>query len=398
MRLTRGSFLYQRLASAFATRFGGTAGLHIARAPGRVNLIGEHTDYNGLPVFPMALDREVAIAFRPRADRRVELHNLEDRFGPVAFEAGEEIPADTAGAWGNYPRAAAQALWREIGSLTGIEGVMGSTVPVAAGLSSSSALVVASAIALLEANGREIERKRLMGLLADGERYVGLQGGGMDQAISLGGLAGHALRIDFRPLRFTPVPMPADWRFIVASTGIEAAKAAGAREAYNARVRECREALARFAGRFVAGGPVGDFAELLRRIAPDEALALAPEALSGTPLRRFRHVVSEGGRVDEAQVAMERGDLAVFGRLMRASHASLRDDYEVSSRELDRLVGVAEGSGAAGARLTGAGFGGCIVALATRGQATAVQEALAAVSPLVLPAVPSDGASVIPWR
>ena len=363
-----------------------------------MNLIGEHTDYNGLPVFPMALDREVAIAFRPRADRRVELHNLEDRFGPVTFEAGEEIPADAAGAWGNYPRAAAQALWREIGSLTGIEGVMGSTVPVAAGLSSSSALVVASAIALLEANGREIERKRLMGLLADGERYVGLQGGGMDQAISLGGLAGHALRIDFRPLRFTPVPMPVDWRFIVASTGIEAAKAAGAREAYNARVRECREALARFAGRFVAGGPVSDFAELLHRIAPDEALALAPEALSGTPLRRFRHVVSEGGRVDEAQVAMERGDLAAFGGLMRASHASLRDDYEVSSRELDRLVGVAEGSGAAGARLTGAGFGGCIVALATRGQATAVQEALAAVSSLVLPVVPSDGASVIPWR
>jgi len=347
----------------------------------------------------MALDREVAIAFRPRADRRVELCNLEERFAPVAFEAGEEIPADAAGAWGNYPRAAAQALWREIGSLTGIEGVMGSTVPVAAGLSSSSALVVASAIALLEANGREIERKRLMGLLADGERYVGLQGGGMDQAISLGGLAGHALRIDFRPLRLTPVPMPADWRFIVASTGIEAAKAAGAREAYNARVRECREALARFAGRFVAdGGPVNDYADLLRRVGADEVLARAPDVLSGTPLQRFRHVVSEGRRVDAAQAAMERGDLAAFGGLMRASHASLRDDYEVSSRELDRLVGVAEGSGATGARLTGAGFGGCIVALATRGQATAVQDALAAVSPLVLPVVPSDGASVIPWR
>jgi galactokinase len=192
--------------------------------------------------------------------------------------------------------------------------------------------------------------------------------------------------------------MPADWRFIVASTGIEAAKAAGAREAYNARVRECREALTRFAGRFVAGGPVSDYADLLRRVGADEVLARAPDVLSGTLLHRFRHVVSEGRRVDAAQAAMERGDLAAFGGLMRASHASLRDDYEVSSSELDRLVGVAEGSGAAGARLTGAGFGGCIVALATRGQATGVQDALAAASPLVLPVVPSDGASIIPWR
>ena len=346
----------------------------------------------------MALDREVAIAFRQRTDRRVELHNLEDRFAPMAFEAAEDIPPDAAGAWGNYPRAAAQALWREIGPLTGIEGMLGSTVPVAAGLSSSSALVVASAIALLEASGRELERKRLMGLLAEGERYVGLQGGGMDQAISLGGVAGQALRIDFRPLRLTPVPLPADWQFMVASTGIEAAKAAGAREAYNARVLECREALARFAGRFVAGGPVSDYAELLRRVGADEVLALAPDALSGTPLRRFRHVVSEGRRVDEAQVAMERGDLVAFGGLMQASHASLRDDYDVSCEELDRLVLIAEESGAAGARLTGAGFGGCIVALATRAHAAVVHDALAAVSPLVLTAVPSGGASVIPWR
>jgi galactokinase len=392
------SELHQQLTSAFRARFGSLDGMCLARAPGRVNLIGEHTDYNGLAVFPMALDREVGIAFRARRDGHVSLTNLEDRFGVAAFDAGPDIKPDVAGAWGNYPRAATQALWRETGSLSGIEGVVGSTVPVAAGLSSSSALVVACAKALLHANGRTVEPRRLMDLLAAGEQYVGLHGGGMDQAISLGGLAGHALRIDFRPIRLTPVAIPSGWQFIVASTGVEAAKAAGAREAYNSRVRECREALAGFAGRFLADGPVADYGELLRRIAPDEALARAGAALSGVSLRRFRHVVSEGQRVDQAQAAMGRDDLPAFGALMRDSHASLRDDYEVSSPELDRLVEVAEGAGAAGARLTGAGFGGCIVALATHQQAGEVMGALEAVSPLVIPAVPSAGASVSPWR
>lgn len=391
------SDLHQRLTSAFRARFGNLDGTCLARAPGRVNLIGEHTDYNGLAVFPMALDREVGIAFRPRRDAHITLTNLEDRFGSVSFDAGSDIQPDTAGSWGNYPRAAAQALWRETGALSGIEGVVGSTVPVAAGLSSSSALVVANAKALLHANGRTVEPGRLMDLLAAGERYVGLHGGGMDQAISLGGLAGHAVRIDFRPIRLTPVPIPPGWQFIVASTGVEAAKAAGAREAYNARVRECREALAGFASRFLPAAAPTDFAELLRRIEPEEALARASSVLSGVPLLRFRHVVSEGQRVNQAQVAMMQDDLPAFGALMRGSHLSLRDDYEVSSPELDRLVEVAEGAGAAGARLTGAGFGGCIVALATYRQAGEVIRALEAVSPLVIPAVPSAGASVSPW-
>ncbi|MBS1241925.1 MAG: galactokinase, partial [Gemmatimonadetes bacterium] len=370
------------LRRAFAERFG-EAG-HVARAPGRVNLIGEHTDYNGLPVLPMALDREVVIAFRPRADHRVILHNVEPRFPTVEFELAAAVDPDRAGAWGNYPRAAGQALWAELGPLRGIEGVVGSTVPVAAGLSSSSALVVAIAVALLDANQRSVERRRLMDLLASGERYVGLQGGGMDQAISLGGRAGHALRIDFRPLRLTPVPVPADWVFLVASTGIEAAKAAGARDAYNTRVSECREALARFSATCLGGKAPGDYQELLRRIAPEEAILLADGALSGHLLQRFRHVVTEGRRVDLAQQAMEGRDLDEFGRLMRASHQSLRDDYEVSSTELDRLVDVAQTAGAVGARLTGAGFGGCIVALASRERAGPVENALQAVSPVVL--------------
>lgn len=345
----------------------------MARAPGRVNLIGEHTDYNGLPVLPMALDREIVLRYTPRADRRVVLTNTDGRFPPVEFTLAEEIDRDTDGAWGNYPRAAAQALWRETGPLTGLEGAVSSTLPVASGLSSSSAMVVATALALLDANRRDVPRERLADLLAKGERYVGLQGGGMDQAISLGGLAGHALRIDFRPaLRLTPVPIPVEWRIVVAPSLVEARKAAaGAREAYNARVAECREALLRVAGR-----ESRDYADLLRHASPGAVLARAEHVLDDVLFRRFRHVVTEAGRVDAAIEAMGVNDLAGFGTLLRASHASLRDDYEVSAPELDELVAIADDAGAAGARLTGAGFGGSIVAVAHASKAPGVLAAL----------------------
>jgi galactokinase len=360
-----------------------------------VNLIGEHTDYNGLPVFPMALNREVRITFLARDDARVELQNVEGRFAPVRFEISPEITPEPGGTWGNYVRAAAQILAREAGITRGLEGTVVSTVPVAAGLSSSSALVVATALALLDANQVVLEPTRLMDLLARGERYVGVQGGGMDQAISLGGRAGHALRIDFQPtLRLTPVPVPADWRFVVAESGVEAAKASGAREGYNNRVRECREALEQFSARWLGGEACADYAELGRRIAPEEALKLAEASLKGIHLMRFRHVVSEGRRVDEAEAAMRAGDAVTFGRLMHASHVSLRDDYEVSSPELNRLVTLAEDAGALGARLTGAGFGGCTVALATADTADRVRAALEVVSPLVFVAEPGEGAGV----
>lgn len=342
------------------------------RAPGRVNLIGEHTDYNGLPVLPMALDREIVLRYTSRTDRRVVLTNLDDRFPPLEFSLGDQIERDADGEWGNYPRAAAQALWRETGPLTGLEGEITSTLPVASGLSSSSAMVVATALALLDANQRTVPRVRLMAVLARGERYVGLEGGGMDQAISLGGIAGCALRIDFQPaLRLEPVPIPAEWRIIVAPSLVEARKAVGARDAYNARVRECREALSRVTGR-----ESRDYADLLSRMSAAEALATAREVLDDTLFRRFRHVVTEAGRVDAAVVAMRANDLGAFGRLLRASHASLRDDYEVSAPALDELVAIAEQAGAAGARLTGAGFGGSIVAVADAPRVGAILGAL----------------------
>ena len=371
----------------------------MARAPGRVNLIGEHTDYNGLPVLPMALDREIVLRFQPRADRRVILRNTDSRFPSLDFELGEEIAPEEGGAWGNYVRAAGQALWREVGELRGIQGEVTSTLAVASGLSSSSAMVVATALALLDANERSVPRERLMDLLARGERYVGLQGGGMDQAISLGGVAGSALRIDFRPsLRLAPVAVPDSWRVIVAPSLVEARKSAGAKDAYNARVRECREALERSR---VTSRESRDYYDLLSQVSVSEALAGARPHLGDVLFRRFRHVVTEGARVDAAVDALRSADLVAFGALLSASHASLRDDYEVSSKELDELVTISEEAGAAGARLTGAGFGGSIVAVADADSSDAVLGALEdhyysgrGVESAAFIAVPSAGASV----
>ncbi|MGH7754169.1 MAG: hypothetical protein ACREN5_15295, partial [Gemmatimonadales bacterium] len=225
--------------------------------------------------------------------------------------------------------------------------------------------------------GAAMERARLAELLARGERYVGLQGGGMDQTVSLCARGGHALRIGFRPtLGITPVPFPADWRVVVASSMVDAAKAAGAREAYNDRVRECREALARFAAAHSPDSAPTDYAELLSRWEAGEAIRLAEGTLDDMLFRRFRHVVSEAARVEGAVAAMLAGDLARFGELVSASHASLRHDYVVSCPELDELVHIAEAAGAAGARLTGAGFGGCIVAATQADHAEGVIHAL----------------------
>jgi galactokinase len=370
-----------------------------------VNLIGEHIDYNGLPVLPMALDREIVLRFEPRSDGRVILRNADPRFSGIDFTASDHIEPEPAGAWGNYPRAAAQILWRETGALRGIEGELTSTVPVAAGLSSSSALVVAVALALLDATGREVAPKHLMSMLARGERYVGLQGGGMDQAISLGGRRGHAMRIDFRPeLELTPIPIPDDWRIVVASSLNEAAKAAGARDAYNARVVECRQALELVAARGLGIDRPDDYAGLIGKLPPAALLDAARPVLPQLLFRRFRHVVTEADRVRLAEQALRERDLTGFGRLLHESHLSLRNDYEVSGPELDQLVEIAMKAGATGARLTGAGFGGCIIAATDTATAPIVMaelekqffrpRAVAALEEVLFSVVPSDGARV----
>jgi N-acetylgalactosamine kinase len=387
-----------RLVDRFHTLAGRTATL-VARAPGRVNLLGEHTDYNGLPVLPMAIDRSVLIAAAPRADRVIRLLNTAPQFAERRYELQDTIPPYTGGDWGNYSKAAAQGVIRHCGSLArGADFLIDGNVPSGAGLSSSSAFVVANALALLAANEVEIPYVTLAELLPTAERYVGTLSGGMDQAASLLATAGHALRIDFFPLRVRTVPLPAGYSIVVCHSMVPAEKSGAAQQAYNRRVIECRLAcrvLERMLGTRLPRSlhtlgdlrvlfphrALLDFLAPLSAALPDRQLRLTEiAALIGTSperlrdaygvigeefalLRRVRHVLSEAERVERAEEALRAGDALAFGQLMNASHGSCRDDYEISCPELEELIRVATEAGAAGARLTGAGFGGCTVNL-----------------------------------
>jgi galactokinase len=351
------------LRAAFSARFGRSdSPLVLVRAPGRVNLIGEHIDYNGLPVFPMALQRHVAILARPRADAVVRIASLAGGFEAREFTLSKDIPPHPTGDWINYVKAAAQALARQHGARLGFDAVIGSSLPVASGLSSSSALVIGVALTVLRVNDLPYQIIPLAEEMALAERYTGTQGGGMDQAICLGARQGTATRVDFHPLRMTSHPVPRTWRFVVASSMMRAEKSGPAQARYNERTRECAVALAAVRDGL---GLTGGYRELLKLRSREDLLALAASALDDPVRRRFRHVVTEAHRVAECEEALVAGDLVTFGRALSASHASLRNDYEVSIPALDELVATMESAGAAGARLTGAGMGGCTVAVCT---------------------------------
>ena len=364
----------------------------LAFAPGRVNLIGEHVDYCDLPVMPMAVQLGVSVLFRLRDDARVRLVNLQPGFAPRELELSPRMDPFPSGDWGNYAKAAGQALVRRFGALRGFDGAVASDLPPAAGLSSSAALVIACALALCAVNGASLEPLELAQLLAEGERYVGTQGGGMDQAASLAGIEGCALHVRFAPLRLEPLPVPPPWRFVVAHSGVRADKSGAAREAYNRRRAECEEAFRRVSADPAAGG-ARSWPELLAGRSAQELVAAAERVLEPELLRRFRHVVTESERVERARAALLAGDSGAFGEAMDASHASLRDDFEVSCAKLERVVAIARSAGAAGARLTGAGFGGCAVALCEGERAEGVVKALEGYEPVFV-ARASGGARV----
>lgn len=362
------------LLPLFHGTYGATPELFI-RVPGRVNLIGEHVDYNGLPVLPMALRREVAMVLRPRRDSRIRLANAGPDYDPLDLRIRSSAPTGPAGDWGNYVVAPARHLSELHGTLAGFDAVMDSDVPAAAGLASSAALVVAVGIALDAVNGLGHGRIELAEHLAEAERLVGTRGGGMDQAAALCARPRHALKIEFLPLRVSHRRVPEGWRFMVAHSLVKAEKSAGALHAYNRRVRECAEALQQLRPVLDDGQGVG-YRELLARHEPDELMEMARAVLDDTLFARFRHVVTEGRRVQQGQAALLADDRKRFGALMRASHRSLREDFEVSCAELDRLVELARSAGADGARLTGAGFGGCVVILAEEDHAADIVSAL----------------------
>jgi len=367
------------VVAAFRERFGARP-THVSRAPGRVNLIGEHIDYNGLPVFPMAIQREVRLALRPRDDGMVVLHTQNREFPNVEFEILPGIPAGPAGHWGNYVKASANELARRFAIWRGFDGVLDSDIPVAVGLSSSSAVVTAVGLALAHINEVPVEERAFADLLADAEPYTGTRGGGMDQAISLAARVGCAAKLTFNPLRIQHVPVPEEWSFVVADTGVRAEKSGPAQRTYNLRRSECEEALSQLVQEVVrsnlARTTPASYADLLRLLGAERLLTLGQEVLPVSLFRRLRHVVTEAGRVEEAVDRLRSADLAGFGTLMDGSHGSLRSDFLVSSAELDELAAIAREGGATGARLTGAGLGGCIVALADRATVGSVLETL----------------------
>ena len=412
-------------------------------APGRINLIGEHIDYHDLDVLPMALDRGITIEFVAEECGERDEHDERGKRGkhgdsdearvrltstlPGADAVDVPLRADLepgpAGHWGNYVRAAVRVAVGEFGARRGIEGVVHSDLPPAAGLSSSSALVVAVAMALLDASGVRVDALELAAALARGERFVGTAGGGMDQAASLLGVEGHALQIGFAPLRVTPIAWPRGWRVVVAHSGVHAEKSGAARDAYNARRAAGTAAAQQLAERL--GLPLGDqhveagaslWPLLLERFGPaallepiesitqgnapgaDVGQVGAPRAGLGLDIATgwLRHTVREAERVTLAAEALREARLHDFAALLTASHASLRDDFEVSHPKVDALVDCALTAGALGARITGAGFGGCMIALcADDATAAAVSNALEAHAPVVFTVDrPGDGASV----
>jgi galactokinase len=327
-------------------------------APGRVNLIGEHIDYHGLPVLPIALDRRIHVAYRPGADRRIRVESA--GYGARAFEWTANLQPVAAGDWENYLRAAARTVAGRWGLGRGVEATVTSDLPAAAGLSSSTALLVAFTLALLEANGIEASFEELMEVLPGGEQFVGTRGGGMDHAASLASRAGCASWIEFAPLAVRHIPVPEDWSFLVAHSLQTAEKSGAAREEYNLRRAAGTTALARLG------------LTTYREAVPEAAERLE----AGREREAFLHVTTEARRVRAAVAAMECRDAAQFGRLLVESHASLRDRLRVSCQALDRLVEAAMAAGALGARLTGAGFGGCAVALCRKQDLGAVRDGL----------------------
>lgn len=327
------------------------------RAPGRVNLIGEHTDYNGGFVLPMAIDRETLVAAAPRADRRVVAHSL--NFGESAEFHLDEPGERRRGIWLDYVEGVARALESRGVLLGGAELLILSDVPTGAGLSSSAALEVSAGLALVSVSGREIDRVELALAGQQAEHtYVGTMCGIMDQFVASLGRAGHALLIDCRTLEAEPVPLDTSEAAVcIFDTGVKHELASSA---YNDRRAECERGVELL--REVLPG-----VEQLRDVSVEEFRR--HEKILPEPVRsRCRHVVTENARTLAAAEALKAGDMKQVGRLMYAGHDSLRRDYEVSCDELDHLVVIAESHAAVawGARMTGGGFGGSTVNLVRR--------------------------------
>jgi galactokinase len=366
----------------FTERFG-VPPTYVVQAPGRVNLIGEHTDYNEGFVLPMAIDRATWIALRPRADSKVVLHSLNHQ----ASCEMDVLHLEKGKGWPEYPKGVAWALQQAGYSLTGWEGVTHCDVPLGSGLSSSASfeLAVARAFACVSGFAWNAPDMAVIGQKAE-NAWVGVNCGIMDQMISAVGQEGYAVLIDCRDFTFKHMPLPTGTTVVIMDTSTRRGLV---ESAYNERRQQC-EQVARFFGR-----------RFLRDVSFAEYRAREAE-LDPIARRRARHVITENDRTVEAAGAMNDGNAVRLGELMNQSHDSLRDDFEVTNRELDIMVRLARQTrGCLGARMTGAGFGGCAVALVKSEAATDFMETVATqyrvesgLTPKLYACKPSQGASV----
>jgi galactokinase len=361
----------------------------IFSAPGRVNLIGEHTDYNDGFVLPSAIGFYTCIAISPRSDRKLLLRSTEF---PDAFDFDlDHLPSRRLGAWCDYVLGVALVLEQAGYRSSGANLLVRGEVPIGAGLSSSAAIEVATALALLSLNERKPALPEIAKLCQRAENeFVGARVGIMDQFVSCLGKAGHALLLDCRSLDFELVPIPPDVKLVVCNTMVKHELSGGE---YNQRREQCEQGV-RILAEFFPG------IRALRDVSIDQLNARA-DALPPIVYNRCRHVVEENQRTREAAACFRRGDLTTVCKLMRDSHRSLRDLYEVSCTELDIMVSVAEElSGFCGGRMTGGGFGGCTINLVESAHAETFRNEIASryqhetgISPEIYVCSAANGAS-----
>ncbi len=377
------------LAVEFAYRFGRMP--TVSQAPGRVNLIGEHTDYNDGFVMPAALEFATLTAAAQRPDRLLRIHSMtmdETR------EFDLDAPPAPGGDWSDYVLGVALMLERAGFGLSGADLIVWSDVPIGAGLSSSAALEVSCAHALLTESGCPFDSVEIATVCQRAENdFVGMRCGIMDQYISCCGVAGHALLIDCRSLASRHVPIAPNLRLLIANSRVRHQHAGGE---YNLRREACEEGVRLLSG---ALGPI----KALRDVTPEQ-LETRRRKLPDLVYRRCRHIVTENARVLEAERALASGDFVACGRAMNASHVSMRDDFEITCPEVDVLVGLAQTvEGVYGSRMTGGGFGGCTVSLI---EASAVDKASQVLNDgyrvatgldvEIFACAPADGAGIIP--
>jgi galactokinase len=378
------------LAAEFAHRFGRSP--TVSRAPGRVNLIGEHTDYNDGFVMPAALEFATLTAAAQRPDRRLTVYSMiMDETREFDLDSPPQTPS---GDWSDYVIGVALMLEMSGLSLSGADLIVWTDVPIGAGLSSSAALEVSVAHALVTESGLEFDPIEIAQISQRAENdFVGMRCGVMDQYIACCGVAGHALLIDCRSLASRHVPIAPNLRLLIANSRVRHQHAGGE---YNLRRAACEEGV-RLLSRHL--GPI----KALRDVTPEQ-LEAKRRKLPELIYRRCRHIVSENARVLEAERALERGDFAACGRAMNASHVSMKKDFEITCPEVDVLVGLAQTvKGVYGSRMTGGGFGGCTVSLVEEWAVDKASQILTdgyriatGLDTDIFVCAPSDGVSLIP--